>query len=66
MPVIHVITTEDHYFNNEYVKQHMLVTFKRYRRFTARSKAHTPSVIADKAAMAVMVPPGLRRILKAA
>jgi hypothetical protein len=41
----------------------MLVVFRRYRRFVAASKAHTPSVIADKKAMGVMLPSGLRRIL---
>jgi pimeloyl-ACP methyl ester carboxylesterase len=63
LPVMHVVSQEDHYFNNEIVKQHMLVVFKRYRRFVANSKAHTPSVLADKQAMGIMLPPGLRRIL---
>ncbi len=63
LPVIHVTSKEDHYFNNEIVKQHMLVVFKDYRGFVADSKAHTPSVLAGKKAMAVMLPPGLRRIL---
>ena len=63
LPVMHVISKEDHYFNNEIVKQHMLVVFNGYRRFVAHSKAHTPSVLADKKAMGVMLPPGLRRIL---
>jgi hypothetical protein len=63
LPVMHVISKEDHYFNNEIVKQHMLVVFSGYRRFVANSKAHTPSVLGDKKAMSVMLPPGLRRIL---
>jgi pimeloyl-ACP methyl ester carboxylesterase len=63
LPIIHVISKEDHYFNNEIVKQHMLVVFKNYRRYIANSKAHTPSVLADKKAMGVMLPTGLRRIL---
>ena len=63
LPIVHVVSKEDHYFNNEIVKQHMLVVFKDYRRFVANSKAHTPSVLADKKAMGVMLPPGLRRIL---
>jgi pimeloyl-ACP methyl ester carboxylesterase len=63
LPVMHVVTTEDHYFNNEIVKQHMMIVFKDYRRFMAESKAHTPSILADKKEMAVMLPPGLRRIL---
>jgi pimeloyl-ACP methyl ester carboxylesterase len=63
LPVIHVVSKEDHYFNNEIVKQHMLVVFSGYRRYIADSKAHTPSVLADKKAMSVMLPPALRRIL---
>jgi hypothetical protein len=63
LPIIHVVSKQDHYFDNEIVKQHMLVVFKGYRRFTADSKAHTPSVLADKKAMGVMLPPGLRRVL---
>lgn len=63
LPVIHVISREDHYFNNELVKQHMLVVFKRYRKFVAESKAHTPSILADEIASAVLIPPGLRRLL---
>jgi pimeloyl-ACP methyl ester carboxylesterase len=63
LPVYHVISKQDHYFNNEIVKQHMLVTFNGYRRFVANSKAHTPSILAGKAAMGVLLPPGLRRLL---
>jgi pimeloyl-ACP methyl ester carboxylesterase len=63
LPVIHVTSKEDHYFDNEMVKQHMLVTFTKYRRFVANTKAHTPSILADKAVMGVLLPPGLRRIL---
>lgn len=63
LPVNHVVSKQDHYFNNEIVKQHMLVVFSGYRRFVADSKAHTPSVLADKKAMGVLLPPALRRIL---
>lgn len=64
LPVYHVVSSEDHYFNNEVVKQHMLVVFTGYHMFTARSKAHTPSILADKKATRVLVPPGLRRVLR--
>lgn len=64
LPVYHVVSTSEHYFDNEVVKQHMLVVFKTYHRYTARSKAHTPNIIADKKAMRVLVPPNLRRILR--
>lgn len=63
LPVVHVISKGDHYFDNEIVKQHMLVVFNRYQQFAANSKAHTPNMLADKKAAGVMVPTGLRRML---
>jgi hypothetical protein len=63
LEVMHVMSKEDHYFNNEIVKQHMLIVFNGYRGYTANSKAHTPSILADKKAAGVMLPPGLRRLL---
>jgi pimeloyl-ACP methyl ester carboxylesterase len=63
LPVHHVISSEEHYFNNDVVKEHMLVVFKDYHRYEAKSKAHTPSILADKKAMRVLLPPGLRRVL---
>jgi pimeloyl-ACP methyl ester carboxylesterase len=64
LPVYHVVSEQDHYFNNNFVKQHMLVVFRDYHGYVARSKAHTPSILADKKAMRVLLPPGLRRALK--
>lgn len=64
LPVHHVITKHDHYFKNEIVKQHMLVTFTDYHRYVADSKAHTPSILADKKAMRVLIPLSLRRVLR--
>ncbi|MDB5164444.1 MAG: hypothetical protein JWL89_70 [Candidatus Saccharibacteria bacterium] len=63
LPIYHVISEEDHYFDNEIVKQHMLIVFKSYHKYVARSKAHTPSILADKKAMSVLLPSGLRRVL---
>jgi pimeloyl-ACP methyl ester carboxylesterase len=63
LAVSHVASKADHYFNNQIVKQHMLVVFKKYQRFDMVSKAHTPSILADKKAAGVMLPPGLRRQL---
>lgn len=63
LPVYHVASEMDHYFNNEIVKQHMLVVFNDYHQYKARSKAHTPSILADKKASAVLIPPALRRVL---
>jgi pimeloyl-ACP methyl ester carboxylesterase len=63
LPVHHVVSEQDHYFNNELVEQHMLIVFKRYYRYTAKSKAHTPSILADKKAMSILLPPDLRKVL---
>jgi alpha-beta hydrolase superfamily lysophospholipase len=63
LPVYHVASKQDHYFNNEMVKQHMQVVFKPYKQFTAGSKAHTPSILADVKAIRVFLPAGLRRVL---
>lgn len=63
LPIYHVITEEDHYFKNGVVEQHMLVVFSDYHQYMARSKAHTPSILADKKAMRVLLPPALRRVL---
>ena len=63
LPVYHIVSSEEHYFNNEVVKQHMLIVFTRYTKYLAKSKAHTPSILADKKAMRPFVPPGLRRAL---
>lgn len=63
LPVVHVVSENDHYLDNLKVEQHMRQIFSEYTQFIARTKAHVPSVLADKAAMGVMLPPGLRRLL---
>jgi pimeloyl-ACP methyl ester carboxylesterase len=63
LPVIHIVSKEDHYFNNEHVKQHMLIVFSGYKSYIANSKAHTPSVLADRKAAGVLIPLALRRVL---
>ena len=64
LPVLHVASKNDHYFNNHNVEQHMRVVFTDYERFVMNSKAHTPGIMASKKELAVMVPPGLRRALR--
>lgn len=66
LPVFHIASRHDHYFDNEMVKQHMLVTYNDYDVAFMEISAHTPSVLADKTGMAVMVPPALKRALNAA
>lgn len=64
LPVIHVTSAVDHYFNNVSVEQHMRRVFSDYKSFEMKSKAHTLHITADKKATAVMIPPGLRRLLR--
>lgn len=64
LPVWHVSSSGDHYFNNEYVEQHMRVVFNDYHRSVMQSHAHTPSVLGNKKEMAIMVPAPLRKVLR--
>jgi pimeloyl-ACP methyl ester carboxylesterase len=63
-PVWHVASKGDHYFNNDIVEQHMRVVFTDYHRATMNTKAHTPSIIADKKGLAIMVPSALRKVIR--
>jgi len=63
LPVWHVCSKNDHYFNNTIVEQHMRVVFSDYHQAIADLEAHTPSVVASRKAMSVLVPPALRRAL---
>ena len=65
LPVWHVATKGDHYFDNNIVEQHMRIVFKDYNLVLANSKAHTPPIIANKSDMRVLLPPALRRVLAA-
>jgi hypothetical protein len=63
LPVVHVVSEVEHYFNNDIVEQHLRIIFSGYKQYVAKSKAHTPSVLGDKKAMSVMLPPGVKRLL---
>jgi pimeloyl-ACP methyl ester carboxylesterase len=63
LPIFHVASKGDHYFNNDFVKEHMLVVFTSYQQAVMDTLAHTPSIIADKKGLAVMVPRALRKVL---
>jgi pimeloyl-ACP methyl ester carboxylesterase len=64
LPLWHVASKYDHYFDNYIVEQHMRVVYRDYKQAVMDSKAHTPSITADKEGMAIMVPPKLRRALQ--
>ncbi len=63
LPVWHVASKYDHYFNNQIVKEHLLVVFEECHQVFTNSKAHTPKVTADKKGLAVMLPRKLRQVL---
>ena len=64
LPVWHVYSSGDHYFNNQFVEQHMQVVFDSYTNGVMQSKAHTPSVLGDKKELSIMLPPALRTVLR--
>lgn len=64
LPVLHVRSSNDQYFNNEFVEQHMRVVFTDYEGALMHSKGHTPSVLGDKKELGVMLPPSIRRALR--
>lgn len=64
LPVWHVASSGDHYFNNQFVEQHMQVVFNSYTKGVMQSAAHTPSVLGDKKELSIMLPPELRKVLR--
>lgn len=66
LPVWHVASKGDHYFDNHIVEQHMRVVYNDYQQGIMNSKAHTPSVLGDKKELSIMIPPALRKVLRKA
>lgn len=64
LPVWHVHTPHDNYFDNDVIEQQMRVVFRDYVPFVLDAKTHAPSVIATKQEAAPFMPPGLRQALK--
>lgn len=63
VPVYHIHTKKDYYFDNSVVEQHLRVIFDDYKGFELNLKSHAPSVVASKREAAQFVPPKLRRAL---
>jgi pimeloyl-ACP methyl ester carboxylesterase len=63
LPVWHVGTYNDHFFDNNLVEQHMRVIFKDFHGMTVKMPGHAPTVIADAKMAAPFMPPKLRRAL---
>jgi pimeloyl-ACP methyl ester carboxylesterase len=65
LPVWHVSTANDHFFDHSVVEQHMRIIFSDYHEAETISESHAPSVIADATAAEPMIPPALRAALEA-
>lgn len=63
LPVWHIASRDDPYFKNDVVKEHMLVTFKDCQQMLFHARAHTPSILANKKELAVLLPRKLRQAL---
>lgn len=64
LPVWHVYTKDDHFFDHTIVEQHMRVVFSEFHGVPIKLKAHTVSVLADKTEAAELVPMALRRAIR--
>jgi len=64
LPVWHVYTSQDHFFDHRIVEQHMRVVFNDFHGLPIKMKTHTVSVLADKKEAADLVPTALRRLLR--
>ena len=63
LPIWHIAAKHDHYFNNYNVEQHMRVVYQDYSQVLTNTKAHTPSVLADKQGLSVLLPRAVRQVL---
>ena len=65
LPVWHVFTPHDNYFDNEVIEQQMRVVFTDFYPAPLAAKTHSPSVVATKKEAAAFIPKQLRAALKA-
>jgi pimeloyl-ACP methyl ester carboxylesterase len=63
LPVWHVYTKHDQYFDEKVVEQHLRVIFSDYEAAVANMENHVVSVLADKKETAPFIPHKLRRYL---
>lgn len=65
LPVWHIYSPSDNYFDHTYVEQHFRIIFSNYEGVPAKGLKHSPSVIATAEETEVMVPPKLRKVFLA-
>jgi len=63
LPVWHIGSKDDYYFDNKVVEQHYRIIFTDYDGSLLDLKTHAPSVIANKKEAAAFIPQRLRRLL---
>lgn len=63
LPVYHIASRKDRYFDNVRVEEHLRRVFSDFQIFYTKNPNHAPTVIADKKAAATFVPPELKRLL---
>ena len=61
LPVWHVYSPHDNYFNNDVVEQHYRVIFSDYNKVAVPTLRHVPNVLATAEESEVLVPPKLRQ-----
>lgn len=64
LPLHHISTDKDQYFDSQIVEQHMRVIFNDFKAHTITIDNHSPSIIADKSEAAPFIPDSIRKILK--
>ncbi|MGH7156697.1 MAG: alpha/beta fold hydrolase [Candidatus Saccharimonadales bacterium] len=63
LPVWHVASKKDRYFDHVKVEEHLRQIFSDFEIFYTKDPNHAPTIIADKKTAVPFIPPGLRRIL---
>ncbi len=66
LPVWHVSSDNDHFFDHTVVEQHMRIIFSDFHDAPTTLQNHAPSVIANAAMAAPMLPNALRKVLSKA
>lgn len=65
LPVYHITASEDRYFDNHIVEQHMAIIYSKVTVIAAKTEQHGPTVLANAKEASIMVPARLRRLLNA-
>lgn len=61
LPVHHVASRKDRYFDNGRVEEHMRRIFTDFEMYYMKGENHAPTIIADAKDAAPFIPPGVRR-----